>query len=245
MNYLTRTNEMQNSSALEEDRCIVGYNTFNFGEATSLHEVYEMKWGYSNMLFEAQFRDIQPPELCKKLLNQLPDPNWQADMIIWYTSLPDEEKDTINSYVSYGYEYMNESLRRNPKAYALINKSIEKAIPLPNDIIVYRYMSKEYLPEYGTFIHHGYLSTSYLASVVFRPSCQTEASSNILRLIVPKGTKCIYIPSRESELIFSHGSELQIDSKEQRTIICDNHRDKSKYKTITFYNAILISSYNA
>jgi hypothetical protein len=227
-------------SALEEKECIVGYYTSSWGHIATLNKFHEMSMSYPYLLLEAQFRDLEPPELCKKVRNQLPDLDWLANMILWFTSLSYEEQDIINSYINYGYEDMNISLRSNPRAYAPMNEIIAKAIPLPNDIIVYRYMEKEYLPEYGTFIHNGYLSVAYIATGIFRASCGKWSSRNILRLIVPKGTQCIYIPSAEHELIFPHGSLLQIESKEQRTIICDDRDSRSK--TVTFYNALLLSN---
>lgn len=57
---------------LEEDpenEFIVGCDTTAL---TDWDDIYDMELNYSTLLFEAEIRDVQQPELCRKVDNELP-----------------------------------------------------------------------------------------------------------------------------------------------------------------------------
>jgi len=62
------------------------------------------------------------------------------------------------------------------------------------------------------------------ARFVMRSRCKRYASSGnpgfMLRIKVKSGTRCVYIPSHEVELIFPHGSTLLITGKHLQSIAC-------------------------
>ena len=170
---------------------------------------------------------ILPPEkVHQKLLETLPSFEWEKENILLVSSISDENKRLLNNYVSYGYRYMNESLRRNISGEAPLNDIIEITNSLEKDIIVFRYSKPgDYLRSSGIFKSYGYLSTSinsYRYSSIPDEDIKREnvkMKRAIMRIHVPKGKKAIYVPGHESELIFPHNIDLEVTDSYKREIV--------------------------
>lgn len=123
-----------------------------------------------------------------------------------------EELDYVTNYKNYSFGLINEVLRENPNREAPINNIISKMLPLDKDIVVFRGISRfNFLPLIvgDIFESHGYLSTSMSATLITEGACELNGGA-IMRIHVPKGKKCIYLPGGEKELLFSHGIRLQL-----------------------------------
>jgi hypothetical protein len=167
--------------------------------------------------------DINMPlsDICNKIKQETPSIEWQKLQMYWQNTLSRDEKDDLYDYISHGYARKNRRLRNNIAGAASINDIIEKSIPLDKDIIVYRYIrnANTILLENGEFTSYGYLSTSFDAVHSVTAVCKTQNMS-IMKILVQKGTKCVCIPGRESEILFPHLTKLSIYSKDEADIVC-------------------------
>lgn len=219
----------------------IGYSTFGSGTT------YVLTTNKEDMYLEAINRglDINLPEreLYLKLIPNLPNFNWQRSMILWYSKLDfKSERRLVESYVSHGYENMNMKLRSNPLSPAPINDIIAKSIPLRQDVTVYRIIKendKMRVPDFGEFVSYGYLSTSFMLTSLMKEIYKSNKSLMIIK--VPKGTKCIYIPSHELELLFSHNIKLNITSKIKENIVYQIDKGEIKNKLVTIYRCDMLS----
>jgi len=135
--------------------CAFQVTTFNFGEALTNDDVNVTLLDEEELYLEGVSRGLtENDDMCNIISREIPSLDWQEKMILWYTNLSDAERSLVSQYTN--YETMNRSLRNKPSQNAPINDIIAKAIPLPDDTIVYRHFSTEYLPEQGNFTHHGY-----------------------------------------------------------------------------------------
>jgi hypothetical protein len=178
--------------------------------------------GKENILREASLRGLditlEIDSLGKELNSQLLRDFWVEDMVSNIEFLTGPENNFLRSYVNYGYQSQNGFLReydssKDPE----LNVAMSKQVPLPNDITVYRYThSTDGIADEGEFTVQGYLSTSYLASDTFK---RVMRNGNLLmmRIKIPKGTKCLLGASDEYELIFAHGSKCITTSVEEVT----------------------------
>jgi len=124
---------------------------------------------------------------------------------------------------------MNEELRKNLEGDVPLNEIIEKSIPLSNQIVFYRMIEDD------TFLHgkkymilNSYVSTTFMAEIAISWVLSGIISYNdiedlpnlsVLKITVPKGSKCIFNPSAEYELIFPHRSRIHIRSKKKKFFI--------------------------
>jgi hypothetical protein len=227
--------------------------TFSFGEET--RESRE-KEGYtrgqpgyiskSQLCLSSLTRGIDINQNADKIkeeyLSQLPDAEWQLDAIDAYAKLSRDAQNMIEDYVSYGYEITNTSLRhaladssrkipQNSGLY-VIQQSIDKMPPLDKNIIVYRYVHriKDYnIGDIDTF--GGYLSTSFDDLMISERSCGYDDEMMrkpliIMKIHVPKGTKALYIPSEETELIFSNNTQMKLIDKTKGFVCYKGDMDK-------------------
>ena len=225
----------------------------------NINDIYPIKFSKCELYLEALNRNINistnsnPTLIWKNVIESMPDQNWQKDMIIWFFKLSEDEMMLIYHYFNFGYENMNAILRFKPSQSADMNNSINKSIPLPNDIIVFRYTYNNdelsYIPDNGIFTFNGYLSTSYKSSYVTNINCNSDSYSDehkdisLLRIKVQKGKHCIYIPGKEYELIFPHKTQLNVISKKNEPLIhsidCKNFKP-NKIVTKMVYDIIML-----
>ena len=137
----------------------------------------------------------------------------------------------IESYWSYGFEPMNNELRYGSLS-APLNNIISRLPPLDKDITVFRYVHKyNYLPtDIGKiFTSTGYLSTTMGAFLTSKAICtskiQRKKQMAIVKINVPKGTRAIYIPSNEKELLFSHNIQLKLTDYDVGKFVCKTNKD--------------------
>lgn len=153
--------------------------------------------------------------ICNNIQKQLPSLEWQKQNLLDTSNrnlVSKEEFDDVYNYQNYSFSSMNYELRRNPNLEAPINNTIDKMKPLDKDIVVFRGID-EYdfltLNIGDIFQSNGYFSTSISATLITGGACESNNGA-VMRIYVPKGKKCIYIPGREKELLFSHGIILQL-----------------------------------
>lgn len=191
-------------------------------------------------------------DLCQIIMKEVPSVSWQQEMIFKENQLSLEERSLIQNYINYGYKTLNQKLRDNPNSPAPLNNIIDKMIPLSHDIIVYRVIredSKFKLPTSGIFTSYGYLSTTFDTLIIQKDVCEEveleiEAKTDvqvskllkllpktvlkIMKIKVPKGTKCYYVSSyNTSELIFKHNIRLMIHKIFPQKFICSIPLSKS------------------
>jgi len=232
--------------------------THSFGTDTA-EDLRAREFKNKELYLEAYIRgvkvDTSPSrlkEICEKVVAQLPPVEWEKEMLLWYTSLTQEEKDLVDRYTNYSYHSMNMDLRWWPKRQAPLNDIINKGIPLPQEIVVYRYNDPPreksdtafLLADVGTkFEYLGYLSTSFLASYSTSVICKESGSYQpvLMRIRIPQGAKCVYIPSHEYELIFPHLSKLELTGKSIEKVVCslDNNFQPNSWKEITIYDLVM------
>lgn len=149
----------------------------------------------------------------------------------------DSDNDTvfleaINLYTASAYPLFNNYLRYNKPLdpdYALYIRSMIEKIPtynIPDNIVVYRYISKLALEEMSESHHprkntilkdKGFMSTTLIRESV--DNYQPERTRNILlEISVPSGTKGTYIgllknTLSEYEIILAPNTKLRIDDK--------------------------------
>jgi hypothetical protein len=206
--------------------CDVAYTTYSWGGVSKDSHMRKRLWKPCNLYIEALNRriDISSPinQICQNIQNHLPDVEWEKRQLFWFTKLSNDEQGLITSYVSYGFENMNTSLRNGWSYEAPINAIIAKSEPLPNDVTVYRYTSdaESYTKPDQEVTLKGYLSVSFSASHVVKAAFSGKKYS-IMRIFIPKGTRCVFIPSDEYELILPHNTTLMIHSKIKETFYSD------------------------
>ncbi len=151
---------------------------------------------------------------------------------------------------------MNGALRSNPDGPAPLNNIIASMPPLDKDIVVFRYIyNDQFLPkEIGsTFQSLGYFSTTMNPVLTASRVCfmktrgspvkdPTKEVVAVMRIHVMKGTRAIYIPGGEYELIFAHNIELQLVSYKTGKFLCAHEDVSSEHCYIV--DDVLIYTYN-
>ncbi len=116
--------------------------------------------------------------------------------------------------------------KKNLKLIRLAEKEIMKH-PSPDNIVVYRYISKEILDYMKKWyklnrikkncilVDDGFLSTTFTPKVI-KDSSYAKESKKILKIYVPKGTPCVYVDlisdMHENEVIFCPRLKLKVIS---------------------------------
>jgi len=181
---------------------------------------------------EAMNRGVSDTELRA----QLPTFRWQLAQLKQLAALPQKERGAIGDYAGNSSNEINNDLVANPDQVPLLNLVIDELPPLDRDIVVWRYIRKYevgrtlksslYLPpDSGEYEYYSYLSTSFLSyHVINETACQGREVQALMRIMVPKGSKCLYIPSVsgriEYEILFPHRTRLRINGKEQQSFVC-------------------------
>ncbi len=206
--------------------------------------------GCVDIYLEAMARNINIAsksieDVCSLIREQLPSQEYLKQNLIDRKYLTEEEESLIRDYVNLGYQHMNKRLRRLPDSPAPLNDAIAKFPPLDKDVVIYRYVTTtDFLPEKGKiFVNHGYLSTTLSAMFAFEGVCDDEYHI-LIRILVPKGSKGLFIPGWESELLFPHKSRLLIEDITDSKVVCVNKKDRTKYfiKNAIVYHAKLLKT---
>lgn len=160
---------------------------------------------------------------------------WYEKYKSYFPSDNDSDKDfleALNMYTGLGNHIFNNHLRYNIELDPFYQKYFTKMFDklptyhIPDNIIVYRYISKgllktmcpTYPPKTGMIIHDkGFMSTTLIRKSV--NSYRSGRKQNILLVIsVPSGTKGIYVGHlkdvlSEYEVILAPNTQLHIDHK--------------------------------
>lgn len=116
--------------------------------------------------------------------------------------------------------------KKNLKLIRLAEKEIMKH-PSPDNIVVYRYVSKEILNHMKKWcnlnrikkncilVDNGFLSTTFTPQLI-KDSSYAKKSKKIFKIYVPKGTPCVYVDlisdMHENEVIFCPKLKLKVIS---------------------------------
>lgn len=228
---------------INDDRLYI--KTTNFGRIKNETQVRYIKIDNSRFLTNIKF-DLLNRNLIENnkeydqniLLNLfhilLPSLDWFYRSLLVHSNLSDQDKSIINEYISYSYNHMNNNLRNDnslKSENAALNGILNKLLPLEQDIIVYRYVwNVDFIRE--KFHHKGYISTTISVNFMSDLICDDQYDGcSILKILIPKGTHCIYIPSSEYEIIFPHNLELEYVDKSNQTFYTE-----SKSKSVTVYH---------
>lgn len=161
--------------------------------------------------------DLSPNVICARIKEIVPSRDWFVRNLEISSTFNEKIKDLISSYISYAYNSINRSLRLSPGSHAPLNDSIDELPPLDKEIIVMRRVDvKDLKLPTGPFESTGYLSTSIAYQNYLDP--RAPRSSTYLKIYVPAGTKALFVPGREEELIFKHGVILEVLRQYQRKI---------------------------
>lgn len=162
-------------------------------------------------------------EIQRDLLLEVPPIEWQKSLLKYRLSLEPDVQDLLDDYQNSGYADMNEKLRLDPGSHASLNRVIEKAPPLPRDIIVYRFMffdpEMTVEPGLGPLVLDGYLSTTFHATYAVKKASE-HAFKRLFRIRIPEGTPCMLMIGgssehryvKEHELLFSHPQVVNVTS---------------------------------
>jgi hypothetical protein len=234
---------------MEDIECELFASTFNYGNISSEDDIYASgPDNLKDLQFEAINRNINISYpfhiICNSIKNELPSIDWQTRNLLDMSNpnlVSREELNDVNNYGNYSYNSMNEYLRINPNKKAPINDIIAKMKPLDKDIIVFRYIKKfDFLPPIGEiFKSYGYLSTTMSASLITKTQCKPNKGA-VMRIHVPKGTKCIYLPGNERELLFSHGIELKLINISHNKFYCFSNNEFTSNNNIVLFDLIML-----
>jgi len=179
---------------------------------------------YLNSLLRNIDLNLSCDEIVNKFLHSIPSVEWQKDNILEFLNSSKEEINTINNYEDWGYEYINEYFRKTETidpndVYYKIQKVILRMPKLSRDITVFRYMGEKdikYLPTSpgDVVVLKGYTSTSFDALYTSDRVCNPYKIGEdkiVLKIQVPKGKQCLYLPTTESELLFPLDTKLRLD----------------------------------
>ena len=221
------------------EECELWIGTFDFGYQLNPENYFtEGISDLPDLYIEAIRRnisiDLSPEEICELIKDQTPSLEWQRQVLIDLANrdlVSPKEFKLIESYWSYGFEPMNNELRYGSLS-APLNNIISRLPPLDKDITVFRYVHKyNYLPtDIGKiFTSTGYLSTTMGAFLTSKAICtskiQRKKQMAIVKINVPKGTRAIYIPSNEKELLFSHNIQLKLTDYDVGKFVCKTNKD--------------------
>ena len=222
----------------EKANCKIWVTTFQYGSVKNEKDtfttgIYELVDLYLQAIRRNIDIDLGEDKICELIKLQTPSLEWQRRVLIEISDkdiVSEDDLELILSYKNYGYSRMNRQLRRIPIDKAPINDIISKLSPLPNDIVVFRYVNKhDYLPtDIGKiFISQGYLSTTM--DVVMTtgiicdniPNGESIKKGAIMQINVPKGARAIYLSGDEKELLFSHNTQLKLINYTKGKFICE------------------------
>jgi hypothetical protein len=151
--------------------------------------------------------------------------------------ISEEELEAVNRYVSYGFSTMNRTLRNYLGSEAPINKML----PLDKNIIAFRYIREyKFLPlDIGDiFESNGYLSTTISGKWMTKAVCESNQGV-VMRIHFSKGTKCIYVPGHEYELLFAHGVKLQLMGIYKNSFYCLSNNQLTTNNNIVVYEFVI------
>lgn len=240
---------LQVPAMTEGTKCELFATTYQYGRVKSLEKIYTTgPTTLKDLKVEAINRNINISDryhvICKSIQNELPSLEWQKQNILDMSNrdlVSKEELDLVNSYGSYSFSSMNNDLRYHPNQEAPINRTIDKMQPLDKDIIVFRGINRfNFLPlNIGEiFDSYGYLSTSMSATLITEGACQLNEGA-VMKIRVSKGTKCIYLPSTERELLFSHGIKLQLIDVFYNSLYCPKDDNFATNKNVVLFDFIM------
>lgn len=222
---------------------------------------------------------ISDNETKKLLLSELPSEKWFNLQRDYYNTLSDKERKYINLYTYKGDFILNNFIRNNFRIneniktfirdnyyffdyiindfdyledflidfYTILNETIKNAPQLDTNIIVYR-GQKSYQKGLR---HKGMCSTSFNTSVAifFSIDNETQECNYISKIILPKGTNCLYMSKMnlEMEILLPDNIEFNLitDFKEQSYYMDDSHfLSSNKYIKNIFTNEMELKKYN-
>jgi hypothetical protein len=227
---------------MEKANCKIWVSTFRYGRVQTQKDTYTTGiYKLVDLYLQAIRRnidiDLGEEKICELIKNQTPSLEWQGQILIELSDqniITEDELNLVRSYGNYSFSSMNNALRRNPMREAPINDIISKLSPLPNDIVVFRYVDKhDYLPTYigKIFVSQGYLSTTMDAAMVTKAVCQDTKNQEsikegaIMQINIPAGARAVYLSGDEKELLFSHNIELKLINYTKGKFICEPKKD--------------------
>lgn len=205
--------------------------TFAFGDAETPEDLCVEALSDRDFSMETLNRRLDLH--CELLQSVIPSLQWQGEMLLWYTHVNDEYKHLVEKYTTFGSFQINQALIKHPDAAAPLNDLIGTAIPLPHDIVVYRFV-QSVLNLAGVYEIHGYCSTTFRATFAIKSIAK---GGTLFRILIPAGSKCLFIPGDEFELIFPHQTRLNILKSSVETFVyvdcgSSKHTDLLVYDTV-------------
>jgi hypothetical protein len=223
---------------MEKANCKIWVESRNYGSVEDENDTYTTGiYSLVDLYLQAIRRnidiDLGEEKICELIKDQTPSLKWQRRILIEISDkniVTEDELEIMHSYRDTGYIHMNVGLRRNPTGKALINDIISRLSPLPNDIVVFRYVKKyKYLPtDIGKiFTSQGYLSTTMDAAMTTGAICDNIINGEfikdgaIMQINVPAGARAIYLSGDEKELLFPHNTQLKLINYTKGKFICE------------------------
>lgn len=181
--------------------------------------------------------EVKDPEDAEDSLNEVKKEahaGFDSYYKAWYNSLGTAEKEAVERYIDSDFHAINKALRDKvvlgtevPDHLAEVSNTLQgaltKAPPLPQDVKVYRGVSKSFmtLVEGGGIISDSaFLSTSIHPDVAKRFSYK---GGDVLEINVPKGTKAGYLSvgwlSEEGELLLPPGTKVRVTPEFREGVI--------------------------
>jgi hypothetical protein len=220
----------------DDEGCVFSADAFYDPDMTE-EEITPYRFNPEELRITASLNGLSLEEddatLCATLQERMPGFAGLRRQILWlFTEIAEEDRQLVLDYQNYDFIGINRALRSNPLGEARINDIIAQAPPLERDIVVYRSVERKLkLPEAGTvFRSYGYLSTS-LKPVIDR-LCKNPKMRRVLLILVPAGTRCIFLPGYEHELIFAHNIRLLVLGCEETPILCHINLETGEEKWV-------------
>jgi hypothetical protein len=181
-----------------------------------------------------------------------PTDEWKRACYEYREIQNDEVKDTLRSYISYGFSHMNYRLRKAGAAGAAsadtaLNSALKNAPITDKDMYVYRYitgMAAASSPSPGIHPSYGYLSTTYSTEYIAKVAYDNAAKNLnhneafFLKIFVPTGTHCLWVAGHEYEIIFPHGIQLEYSPVRSDVLTCDD--DDRAYVSVRMYDVKIV-----
>jgi len=247
-NYLKEKNNSEDKNKLDKFESIVSSEKCQYAMTYSLYNedaffFPEKLLTIQELVVELQNRKLIPLDiendendydydiLNEILKTDIPSCMWQSKAMDLLSTFSEDEKNLLESYRSYGYTQINNILRHSQLTNTYqnnLNIAMLKIPKLEQDIIVYRWINNDYLDHLSVseqYIHYGYISTSLSCSFIVKRIINSHLHI-MMKILVPRGTHCIYIGSDEKEILLANASSLKLISISEDLYVDIQHKSK-------------------
>lgn len=175
---------------------------------------------------ESDVSSMSDTQLVVTIETYMPSKEYLLSVLSYMDTLDEETKNAIDSYSNYGFSAINTSLRMSKGVISgralLIHNAIVNAPRTEKPYVVFRLDNSDNHVVQPSYTNYGFLSTTLDWNMSVEESIQNKRHLTVLE--VPIGIPCIYIASREKELLLDTNLTINILSKNTRADSKHNYK---------------------